>query len=144
MEIGIQSLVQYETFGHEADIGIRGFGNSVEEAFENAAKALYSVMVNVNAVQPQTVRTVTASASDVELLFIEWLNSLLTLTDLDRIFFSKFKVKLEGTFLHGTAWGESFNKVRHEPNVEVKGASYHLLSVKEENGRYVAQCVVDV
>jgi protein archease len=134
----------YETFGHEADIGIRGFGETVEEAFANAASALYSVMVDVNAVQPREKRTITASASDIEQLLVEWLNALLSVTDIDRLVFSKFEVTIEGTFLRGTAWGETFNHIRHEPNVEVKGATYHMLSVKKENGRYIAQCVVDV
>jgi len=136
--------VHYETFGHEADIGIRGFGDSIEEAFANAASALYSVMVNVKAVQPQEKRTITASASDIELLLVEWLNTLLAVTDIERLFFSKFEVVIEGTLLKGTAWGEPFNSIRHEPNVEVKGATYHMLRVAEEKGRYVAQCVVDV
>ena len=29
----------YETFEHQADIGIRGFGATMEEAFANAATA---------------------------------------------------------------------------------------------------------
>ncbi len=134
----------YETFEHEADIGIRGFGNSVPEAFENAAMALYSVMVNVGAVDHREARTVTVSAPDQELLLVEWLNALLAISDIERLIFSKFEVKIEGTTLTGAAWGEALDRERHEPHVEVKGATYHLLSVKEQDGRFTAQCVVDV
>lgn len=136
--------MNYETFEHEADIGIRGFGRSLEEAFENSAIALYSVMVNIDRVEPKEKRTVSASAPDRELLFVEWLNALLSLSDIERMVFSKFEVKFSGTSLMGTAWGEALDRKRHEPHVEVKGATYHLLKVAEENGRFVSQCVVDV
>jgi SHS2 domain-containing protein len=55
-----------------------------------------------------------------------------------------FLEKIDGELLDGTAWGESLDWKRHEPKVEVKGATYHMLSVKEEDGGYIAQCVVDV
>ena len=136
--------IQYETFEHEADIGIRGFGNSMEEAFENTAIALYSVMVNISRISPNKKRIVTVSAPDHELLLVEWLNALLSISDVERMVFEKFEVKIKDTTLIGTAWGEGLDQARHEPKVEVKGATYHMLSVKQQDFRYVAQCVVDV
>ena len=136
--------MNYETFEHEADIGIRGFGNSLEQAFENAAVALYSVMVNVGKIARAEKRVIAVSATDRELLLVEWLNALLALSDIERLVFSKFEVMIKDTSLTGIAWGEPLDRVRHEAHVEVKGATYHMLSVKEEDGRYRAQCVVDV
>lgn len=136
--------LRYETFEHEADIGIRGFGNSIEESFEGAAMAMYSVIVNIDAIKPQEQKNVTASAPDRELLLVEWLNALLSLSDVERMVFSKFEVKIERSSLAGTAWGERLDRVRHEPNVEVKGATYHMLRVSRDDDTYVAQCVVDV
>jgi len=141
---GSETINRFETFEHEADIGIRGFGKTMGEAFGNTALALYSVMVNINEVKQRENKTLVASAPDIELLLVEWLNSLLSLSDIERIVFSKFEVAIEGLSLRGTAWGESLDRVRHEPKVEVKGATYHMLSVKKESGTYVAQCVVDV
>ena len=138
------SMAAYETFEHESDIGIRGFGGSIEEAFENAAVALYSVMVNTGKIAPKETRVVTVSAPDRELLLVEWLNALLSLSDIERMVFSKFEVKIKDMLLTGTVWGEPLDRARHEAHVEVKGATYHLLSVKEQDGRYTAQCVVDV
>ncbi len=134
----------YETFEHEADIGVRGYGSSIEAAFENAAQALYSVIVNVQSVRQKEKRTVSVSAADPELLLVEWLNALLSLSDIERIVFSRFEVRISNTTLYGTAWGEQLDRNRHEPGVEVKGATYHMLSVRKEGGLYVAQCVVDV
>ena len=136
--------MNYETFEHEADIGIRGFGNSLEQAFENAAVALYSVMVNVGKIARAEKRVIAVSATDRELLLVEWLNALLALSDIERLVFSKFEVMIKDTSLTGIAWGEPLDRVRHEAHVEVKGATYHMLSVQEKDGRYRAQCVVDI
>ncbi len=137
-------MERFETFEHEADVGIRGYGRTLEEAFSNAARALYSVMVQVDQVDPREKRNIEVAAPDRELLLIEWLNALLSLSDIERMVFSKFSVHIKGTSVRGTAWGEPLDRIRHEPKVEVKGATYHLLRVAEENGVFTAQCVVDV
>lgn len=137
-------MAQYETFEHEADIGIRGFGQSIEEAFENAALALYSVMIDVDRVKSAEKKMISVSAPDRELLLVEWLNALLSLSDIERIVFSKFAVNITDLTLSGTAWGEKLDKTRHRLGVEVKGATYHMLSIREQNGKFAAQCVVDV
>ena len=134
----------YETFEHEADIGIRGFGTTSEEAFANAAAALYSVMVDIGQVEQKEFRGVNVTAGDQEQLLVEWLNALLAVSDIERMVFSKFEVRIEENRLAGTAWGEHLDRTKHHAHVEVKGATYHMLSVKQEQGRFVAQCVVDV
>lgn len=137
-------MVNYETFEHEADIGIRGFGASLEEAFAHAAAAMYSVMVDLDRVVAVEKRTLSVHAPERELLLVEWLNGLLALSDIERMVFSKFAVTMGRMELTGEAWGERLDHERHEPRVEVKGATYHMLHVGAEAGRFVAQCVVDV
>ncbi len=137
-------MKRYETFEHEADIGIRGYGDTLEEAFCHAAEAMYSVMVNISAVEANEKRSVMAVAEDREQLLVEWLNALLSISDIERMVFSKFEIRITGTEIQGIAWGERLDPKKHEPNVEVKGATYHMLSVHEERGIFSAACVVDV
>jgi SHS2 domain-containing protein len=139
-----QSMLDFETFEHEADVGIRGFGDSPEEAFAHAAAALYSVMVNIERVDPLEKRSLTVQAAERDLLLVEWLNGLLALSDMERMVFSRFSVTIRGRELIGEAWGEHLDRERHEPKVEVKGASLYMLHVGTERGRFIAQCVVDV
>jgi SHS2 domain-containing protein len=136
--------VDFETFEHQADVGIRGFGATLEEAYANAAAALYSVMVDIDRVAPRERRSLSVTADDREQLLVEWLNALLAVSDIERMVFSKFEVTIDGNLLAGTAWGERLEQDRHRAHVEVKGATYHLLSVRQEPDRFVAQCVVDV
>ena len=54
-------------------------------------------------------------------------------------------MRIDGPRLVGRAWGEQLDAARHEPAVEVKGATYTGLRVAEDpDGRWTAQCVIDV
>lgn len=135
---------EFETFEHRADMGIRGYGTSLEEAFANGAKALFSVMVDIDNVDAREEYSLECSADDTETLFVEWLNSLLSVADSEGVVFSRFQLKIEGNKLKGSATGERLNADKHKPVVEVKAATYHMLRVEKTDGGYSAQCVVDV
>jgi tRNA nucleotidyltransferase (CCA-adding enzyme) len=135
----------WEHFAHEADMGVRGFGVSSEEAFENAARALTAVVTDPDEVMPIVLVDVTCEAPDIELLLVDWLNALVYEMATRNMLFSDFEVLIEGRRLHGKAWGEKVNVARHHPAVEVKGATYTALRVSRvEDGNWLAQCVVDV
>jgi SHS2 domain-containing protein len=136
--------MEYETFEHEADIGVRGFGKTLGEAFENGAKAMFSVMLDVKHVEAKEEVEVKCSAPDEETLFVEWLNELLTQASLREMAFSDFTIEfLKDGALDGKARGERLDQKKHKINVEVKGATYSMLRVYK-NDLYVAQCIVDV
>lgn len=135
---------RWEHFAHEADMGIRGIGRTREEAFEQAGLALTAVITDpakVRAVEPVAV---SASAPDDELLFVDWLNALIYEMATRHLLLSRFEVHIGDHGLEGRAWGEPVVDERHQPAVEVKGATYTALRVAKENGEWVAQCVVDV
>ena len=134
----------YETFDHEADIGIRGYGKTLEEAFAHGAEALFSLMVEIDTVQPNVRKEMVCDAPDPETLFVEWLNHLIALSHLEGMVFSRFRTEITGLKLRGEAWGEPLDKERHHPMSEVKAATYCMLKIYQEGDRHVAQCVVDV
>ena len=135
----------WEHFPHQADIGIRGIGNTVEEAFSEGAYALMAVMCSPQKVQPLVQVPITAQVEGLDLRFVEWLNQILYESDIRKMFFSRFEVKISGDTLTASAWGEPMDPQRHEAAVEVKAATYQMLKVyRDEQGRWIAQCVVDV
>ncbi len=96
-------------------------------------------MVPVDTVEIECV------SGDDELLLAEWLNTLIFEMAMRNMLFSEFRVRLEGGTLKAEALGETIDVSRHEPAVEVKGATYTALKVSQERGgRWLAQCVVDV
>jgi len=136
---------RWEHFPHDADIGIRGIGASKEEAFAQAALALTAVITDPRAVAPRDIVEMTCEAPDDELLFVDWLNALVYEMATRHMLFSRFEVHLAEEQLRARAWGEVVDVARHQPAVEVKGATYTELVVKQDpSGAWLAQCVVDV
>ena len=134
-----------ERFAHGADIGVRGTGPTIEDAFEQAALALTSVVTEVKTVRPLLRIDITCAAPDPELLFVDWLNAIVYEMATRRMLFSAFVVRIADGQLTGTAWGEPVDRTRHQPAVEVKGATYTALRVAQQSdGHWLAQCVVDV
>ena len=135
----------WQHFAHGADIGVRGVGRSKSEAFEQAALALTAVVTNPSDVNGREAISIRCEAPDDELLLTEWLNALIYEMAVRKMLFSRFEVAMESGALTAKAWGEAVDVQRHEPAVEVKGATFTALEVRESpNGQWSAQCVVDV
>lgn len=135
----------WEHFPHQADMGVRGIGSTKEAAFEGAALALTAVITDVGSVSPTQAVSINCEAPDDELLLVDWLNALVYEMATRKMLFGRFAVRFNDHSLQATAWGEPVEVARHRPAVEVKGATYTELSVKrDDQGRWIAQCVVDV
>jgi tRNA nucleotidyltransferase (CCA-adding enzyme) len=125
-------------------MGVRGFGVTKAEAFEQAALALTAVVADPATVEPREAVTMECAGPDDELLLAEWLNRVVYEMATRRMLFSRFAVRLDGARLSAQAWGEPTDLTRHRPAVEVKGATYTALRVARDDGGWVAQTVVDV
>ncbi len=135
----------WEHFAHDADIGVRGVGASKEDAFEQAAVALTAVITDPQALSLREKLSIACEAPDEELLLVDWLNALVYEMATRKMLFGRFDVRLNGHRLEAQAWGEKIDVARHQPAVEVKGATLTCLRVAQEpGGAWVAQCVVDV
>ena len=126
-------------------MGVRGVGATKEEAFEQAAVALTAVITDPESVRTTQAIEIRCEASDRELLLVDWLNALILEMAARHMLFSRFEVRLDQRHLHATAWGEAVNPQKHQPAVEIKGATYTQLKVaRDETDAWLAQCVVDV
>ena len=127
-------------------MGIRSFGQTKEEAFEQAALALTAVITDLKTIEPKKqIEIVREEENDDELLFVSWLNALLYEMATREMLFSRFKVNIEAGRFCAKAWGEKIDIKKHTPAVEVKAATYSDLKVRQdENGNWTAQCIVDV
>ncbi len=135
----------WEHYIHGADIGVRGIGPTKAAAFEQAAVALTAVVSDPEVVAPRDEVEVRCAAPDDERLLVAWLNALIYEMATRAMLFARFRVRIRGSELEATAWGEPLDVARHRPAVEAKGATYTELRVgREDDGAWVAQCVVDV
>jgi SHS2 domain-containing protein len=136
---------RWEHFDHQADIGVRGVGRSIDEAFEQAALALTGVLTLPERVELMTRIRIDCEAADAEALLVDWLNAIVFEMATRQMLFGTFCVHVDDHHLTGIAIGEPVDPGRHEPAVEVKGATYTSLHVaRQTDGTWLAQCVVDV
>jgi tRNA nucleotidyltransferase (CCA-adding enzyme) len=136
---------RWEHFSHEADIGVRGYGSSQAAAFEQAAYAMSAVITEAERILPHTRVNLRCKAPDAELLLFDWLNALIYAMSTRNMLFGEFRVHIDGDKLHGSARGETVDIARHQPRVEIKGATLTELRVtRDSTGQWLAQCVLDV
>jgi tRNA nucleotidyltransferase (CCA-adding enzyme) len=134
----------WEHFEHQADMGVRGYGNTPAEAFEQAALAMSAIITELSHIAPIDEVNITCEEADQELLFADWLNALIFEMSTRNMLFSQFDVSIKDGHLKASAWGESIDVKRHQPTVEIKGATYTELAVHSTEDQWLAQCVVDV
>ena len=140
----IERRREWEHFPHDADVGLRGWGATPAEAFEQAACALTAVVTQAE-VNPKVAVRVTCEAPDLELLFVEWLNAIIYEMAVRNMLFGRFAVRIENDRVEGTLCGEPVDVERHAPACEPKGATYTALKVtRDTDGRWSAACIVDV
>lgn len=138
------SVPSWGHFSHDADIGLVGIGPTKAEAFRQAAFALTAVVTDPKMVRSEAAVPFVCNAPNDELLLIEWLNALVYEMAVRSMLFGEFTVEIADTTLRATAWGECVDPDRHEPAVEIKGATLTALRVAPVAGGWRVQCVVDV
>ena len=141
----LDTLPRWEHFEHDADIGVRGWGKTRAQAFEQAALAMTAAITDPALVRPLARVELTVQDDDPELLLTDWLNALIYEMSTRRMLFSRFSVCMDDRGLAAAAEGEPLDVERHRPAVEVKGATLTELKVAQQpDSSWVAQCVVDV
>ncbi len=143
----MNSQKKFEFFDVTADVGYRAYGKTLEEAFENAALAMFEVMTDTSKINSSKEKKIEITSEDPLALLYDWLDELIFLHDSEYLIFNTFKIKItqikqELYQLKGIARGEVFNPEIHESREDVKAVTYHLMDVEEENG-FMVQVILD-
>ncbi len=137
-------MESYNTFEHTADIGIEAYGSTLEEAFENAAKGMFSIITDGSDIAPVEKRDIELPVdSDKEQLLVDWLSELLYINDVDGMVFGDFKVKIDGKLV-GEAWGEKYDREKHGYGAEIKAVTYHMLQIKRNKKGFYIRVLFDI
>ncbi len=125
----------FEILDHTADVGIIAYGADMRQAFANAARALFSLITELDDVEEVLHWDIELTASDVESLLVEWLNELVYRFDTEGILFKRFDIiQLDNTHLKTRGYGEKVDSSRHKLKIGVKAATYHMLKVDKNDG----------
>ncbi len=133
----------FDYFDHDADIGIIGYGNTLEESFVQAARAVFAYMADLTAIKSKETISFEFEENDIELALVYWLNQLLGEARKNNMIFSNFQLQRQGDHWIGKASGEIWRKSL-ERGTEVKGATLTMLAVIQDGSQWQARCIVDV
>jgi SHS2 domain-containing protein len=140
---------KFEFLEHTADVLIAAHGQKLEEAFENAALAMFEVMTDTTKIDPVQEETVEVEAEDEYALLYSWLEALLVKFEIKGMLFSKFEIDRiqdtpDGYKLHASVWGEKFNVEKHPQKVAVKAVTYHRMEIIKEHDQTTLEFILDI
>jgi SHS2 domain-containing protein len=138
--------MDFKYLEHTADAEFIAYGGTLDEAFANAARAMFGLIVDFSLVRPAETREIGLTAGSLEDLLYDWLSELLFVYEVDRLVFTKFEVKIteNGDYrLDATASGEPICPL-HEIFLHIKAVTYHDLRVEKRNNVYEAQVLLDI
>ena len=140
----------YEYLEHTADLFFRAFGKTLGECFGNAAKAMFSAMIERASVKPAVKKTIRLESSDLLLLMHDWLSESLFLFETKGLVFRDFDVIIEKKkrgalyVLSAVLSGERFDRKKHVILTDVKAVTYHDLVVEKRNSQWIAEVLCDI
>ena len=138
-------MAGFEIIDHTADVGIVAYGRTMEELFQNAAAATFSLMADLESVGDGTVLEVEVEAPDREELLVAWLNELIYLSDTERLLFSRFEITEMGEdHLKARVRGERMDPAKHNLKGQVKAATYHHLKISQTEEGLAARVILDM
>jgi len=140
---------KFEFLEHTADVLISAHGASLEQAFENAALAMFEVMTDTTKINPVEKDTFEVEAEDEYALLYSWLEALLVKFEVNGMLCSKFEIlgledNSEGFKLKANVWGERFNAEKHPQKVAVKAVTYHRMEIIKEHDKVTVEFILDI
>jgi SHS2 domain-containing protein len=135
----------FETFEHTADLGLRIRAGDWKGLLEEAARAMFSVIVaNLDGVRPVEEFVVRVNAAQPDDLLHDWLSELLFRFDTQRLLLCQFDVQAADGSLIATVRGEPIDERRHQLGMEIKAITYHGLKVEHNATGWLAEVIVDI
>ena len=140
----------FEFREHTADVQVRSWGRSLEEAFAQTAYSLIATITpDLKKISPTVKKEMTIKAEDKEALLFDFLSEFLYIFDVDELVFSQIYVnkivKINNNYnLEATLKGEKFDLTKHEIGIEVKAITYSFLNIEEKQNNTTIDIVYDI
>ena len=137
--------MDYEILDHTADVCIRVFGKSLDELFENAARAMMELITDREKINPSQEIEIEVRGETKEELLVHWLQEILFLHEVKKMVFKDFRLNLiSETHAKGKVIGEKIDIDKHELSFDIKAVTYHNLKIEPINDKLKVDIVFDV
>jgi len=137
----------FEFLEHVADLRFMAYGKSLNDCFQNSAKAMFSAISDLKSIDEKDMKRIALEAEDLEVLLHDFLSELLFLFETRGLLFKKFHVSIDrnkGYRLKAELYGEKFNPKKHEIKTEIKAVTYHEMLIERRNKEWVAEVLCDI
>lgn len=140
----------FEFRDHTADVQVRSWGPSLEEAFSQTAYSLMATITpDLKKITAKIEKKITIKAEDKEALLFDFLSEFLYIFDVDELVFSQIYVSKIEKFndnykLQATLKGEKFDLDKHEIGIEVKAITYSFMNIEEKHASIIIDIVYDI
>jgi len=140
---------RFESLEHTADIYIAAYGQSLEEAFENAASATFNAMTEIEKINPEVEEFVEIEAHDEHALLYSWIEELLIRFETTEKLYCCFNISSiektpTGLKLKAKIWGEPFDSQRHLQKVGIKAITYHRMEIMKKPKAVTVKFILDI
>ena len=125
-------MKSYEYFEATADVGLRAYGKSLNEAFENAGLAIFNIISDTSTIDASKEIEFDISSEDEISLLYDYLEELLFFHETEFMLFSEFHVEIDTNLnLKAKIMGEEINWDKHERKTEIKAITFHKMEIKK-------------
>ncbi|KAK7602836.1 hypothetical protein V9T40_006810 [Parthenolecanium corni] len=140
--------VKYEYLDHTADVQLHAWGDTLKEAFEQCANAMFGYITTIDYVEMKDTLDIEAEGHDMDSLLYNFLDELLfnfcaepyfiarkvEIKEFDR---ENFKIKARG-------FGETFEIGKHPQGADIKAITYSNMQIHENEEKCELFVIVDI
>ena len=134
---------------HVTDAYMEAWGPTLERAFAQAAEGFYETMLNLEKIDPIVEANVRADGHDKKELLYNWLETLLLDFDIKDMVYASYDISIASDGptlfeLHAKVRGEKYDRSKHGAKTEVKGVTYHLMTIEESTKETTVRFILDL
>jgi SHS2 domain-containing protein len=133
----------FQFLDHPSEAYVEVSAHTLTEVFQDAAIALFEIMTDTTVLRPEISFDIDVEAQDRSLLLIDWLNRLILLHEVEKVFLCRFDVEIRPWKLHALVSGERIRE-NQERRSQAKSATFGQLEWSEEPFGLRVKFVVDI
>ena len=139
----------FEIIEHTADVGIKVWGPTLTELFENAAKGMFHIIScgkgPSGGERIKRKSELRNNTDAMEELLVIWLSEILYIFNKEKICLDNFKITgLNNTKLNAEIEGSSMDLYQSNNYTEIKAVTFHNLKIDEDVNGFSCTIIFDV
>jgi SHS2 domain-containing protein len=139
----------HRSLEHVTDAYMEAWGPTLERAFAQAAEGFYETMLNLEKIDPIIEAQVKADGHDEKELLYNWLETLLLEFDIKDMVYASYDISIASDGptlfkLRAKVRGEKYDRSKHGAKTEVKGVTYHLMTIEQRATETTVRFILDL